>query len=186
MTTENETVADLYGAATNDGFYIVGVGTPFLVFDDPSKETSSLIITNQRAVLSDGSFNDLSVVFFEDTKIILSNDLQIAAVTAPNPSNATDAAEFLLYDTVNVFGNGHDITFHGPGWMTPGWYGDTVEIKGANKFTVYGGLLRLFDSNIIEPPLYVESYYNCSNVSVSDLLLFFVSEWWNWNRSSKQ
>ena len=161
--TENETIADLYGGMTNDGYYIVGVGTPFLVFDDPLKDTSSIVITNQRAVLEDGSLNDFSVVFFEDTKIIMSNDLVIAGVTAANPSNATDYAEILFYDTVNVFGNGHDLTFQGPGWMTPGWYGDTVEIKNINKFSINGGLLRLFESNLIEPPMYYQSYYNCSN-----------------------
>ena len=160
---ENETIADLYGAITNDGFYISESGSPLLVLDDPAKDVSSIVITNLRPVLADGSFNDLSIVFFGTTKIIMSNDLVFAAVCAPNPSNATDYAEMLLYDTVNVFGNGHDIIFQGPGWMTPGWFGDTVEIKNANKFAVNGGLLRLFGGNPIEPPMFFESYYNCSN-----------------------
>ncbi|MCK5851519.1 hypothetical protein KAH27_00695, partial [bacterium] len=83
--------------------------------------------------------------------------------TPPNESNAVGFTEFAIYDSVEIFGNGNDITFNGNGWITPGWFGDSTSIKDVNKFVNNGGLLRQFESPVFEPPLYVNSTYDCNN-----------------------
>ncbi len=161
--TSDKIIADLSLHVTNEVAHFTESGTPLFVFDDPSKDTSSIVFTNARPINPDGSLNDLSMIFWGTTKIILSNDLIIAGVTPPNESNAVGFTEFLLYESVEVFGNGHDINFNGNGWITPGWFGDSTSIKDVNKFVNNGGLLRQFEGNTFEPPLYVNSTYDCNN-----------------------
>ena len=162
--TENETIADIYGGITNDGFYFGSSGSPFIVFDGASKGVSHIIITNERPVLADGSLNNLAVVFFNDARIILSNDLIYGCVTAQNPSNATGYSDFDFYNANTIFANGHDITFDGFGWSTLGWYGETVEFRDVNNFINNGGLLRIWtDTTLDISNLYIKSVSDCKN-----------------------
>ena len=161
--TSDKTISDLNISLTNEQINIAEQGTPLLIFDDPSKDTSSITFTNARPINADGSLNDLAMIFWQTTKIILSNDLIITGVTPPNESNAVGFTELALYDSVELFGNGHDINFNGNGWITPGWFGDSTSVKDVNKFVNNGGLLRQFESPTFEPPLYVNSNYDCNN-----------------------
>jgi len=161
--TSDKTIGDMTISITNEQINITESGSPLLVFDNPSNDTSSIVFTNARPVLADGSINDLAMIFWDTTKLILSNDLIIAGITPDNVSNAVGFTEFLLYDSTMIFGNGHDITFNGGGWFTPGWFGDSVAIQGANKVVNNGGLLRQFESPTFDSPLYVNSYYDCNN-----------------------
>ena len=162
--TENLLLADIYGGITNDGFYFGSSGSPFLVFDGASKGVSHIVITNERPVLADGSLNNLAIVFFDDAKIILSNDLVYGCVTAQNPSNATGYSDFDFYDANIFFGNGHDITFDGFGWSSLGWNGDAVEFKDVNNFINNGGLLRVWtDTTLDISNLYIKSVRDCNN-----------------------
>jgi len=162
--TVNKVIGDFTISLTNDQINIAESGSPLLYFDSPSNDTSTIVFTNAQPINTDGSLNDLAMIFWGTTKIVLSNDLVIAGITAENVSNAIDYTEFLLYDSLDVIGNGHKIDFVGDGWFTPGWFGDSVRIRSSvTKVTDHGGTLRLFSDPIFDPPLHVNSYYGCDN-----------------------
>lgn len=164
---ENKYVGDMALSFSNDGnghILFTAANNPLVVFLNPEKGYSTLVHTNVTPVTSGGQTNNQQVIFYDDTVVILSNDLRIANVCAENPLELTDYTDLYFAEDTQIRGNGYKVIKNGPGWLD---FDDNGKLTGAAELQINGSTLYVVDAawgtTEIDCPIYLNSLYDCKN-----------------------